>query len=445
MMYFGDRHGLVPNSHTGKLSQIYVSGLPVSVPELSARGLVKGLGWLLWCLWLILAFQLLKAQIPVVGPGSIVTGVFANQTGFHQGIFHLRFNAQSVDATLTSTRSPVQYFARQQRAILFTVPEGYRPARTTTVEVEGLPVTEYGVPHPTNSTPRRFRLRIAPDSTARYVNDAGVDGVEYLSYTVKLTWSTDYAAADRAALNALYRSTQGENWAANFNWGHEEVPLGDWYGVSTDRSGRVTHLDLSQNGLRGTLPIEMGDLSELQKLNLISNHLNGSILPTLGQPSKLKILYLADNSFSGPIPSELGRLHNLEVIHLQKTQLSGAIPPELSQLQNLKDLYLAKGQLSGPFPAELGQLRKLERLSLKQNQLTGEIPREISHLRNLQSIWINNNHLSGSVPSELSLLQNLGIIYIGGNNWAGCLPPIWFNTEPRYIGGDFRDLGLPLC
>ena len=84
-MYFGDRHGLVPNSHTGKLSQIYVSGLPVSVPELSARGLVKGLGWLLWCLWLILAFQLLKAQIPVVGPGSIVTGVFANQTEFHQG------------------------------------------------------------------------------------------------------------------------------------------------------------------------------------------------------------------------------------------------------------------------------------------------------------------------------------------------------------------------
>ncbi len=419
--------------------------LSVSNPELSARGLVKGFCCLLWCLCLALAFQPLKAQIPVVCPGSIVTGVFANQTEVHQGTFHLRFNAQSVDATLTSTRSPVQYFARQQPAILFTVPEGYRPARTTTVEVEGAPVTQNGLPHPTNSTPRRFRLRIAPDGTARYVNDTGVDGVEYLSYTVKLTWSTDYAAADRAALNALYRSTQGENWAANFNWGHDEVPLGEWYGVSTDRSGRVTHLDLYQNGLQGTLPMELGDLSELQQLSLNSNHLNGSIPPTLGQLSKLKSLYLAGNPLSGSIPPELGRLHNLEEMHLQITQLSGAIPPELGQLQNLKGLHLAEGQLSGPIPAELGQLRKLERLNLQQNHLTGEIPREIGQLRNLRQLWINDNQFSGSVPSELSQLKQLGNIYIGGNNWAGCLPPIWFNTEPRYIAGDFRDLGLSLC
>ncbi len=95
-------------------------GLSVSNPEIPARSHRKGFCWLLWCLWLALAFQPLKAQIPVVCPGSVVTGVFANQTEVHQGTFRLRYNAQSVDATLTSTRSPVQYFARQQPAILFT-------------------------------------------------------------------------------------------------------------------------------------------------------------------------------------------------------------------------------------------------------------------------------------------------------------------------------------
>ena len=44
---------------------------------------------------------------------------------------------------------------------------------------------------------------------------------------------------DRAALEALYSATDGPNWQYNTNW-LTNAPLGKWYGVSTDASGRVT-------------------------------------------------------------------------------------------------------------------------------------------------------------------------------------------------------------
>ena len=49
---------------------------------------------------------------------------------------------------------------------------------------------------------------------------------------------------DRDALEALYRATDGPNWTDNTNW-LTDAPLGQWYGVTTDRAGRVLELDLS--------------------------------------------------------------------------------------------------------------------------------------------------------------------------------------------------------
>ena len=48
---------------------------------------------------------------------------------------------------------------------------------------------------------------------------------------------------DRAALVALYNATDGPNWVNSDNW-LTDAPLGDWYGVETDVSGRVVRLDL---------------------------------------------------------------------------------------------------------------------------------------------------------------------------------------------------------
>ena len=66
------------------------------------------------------------------------------------------------------------------------------------------------------------------------------------------------ANPDRAALVALYEATDGPNWVNNENW-LTDAPLGEWYGVYTDASGRVVALGL--RGLSGVIPPELGALT----------------------------------------------------------------------------------------------------------------------------------------------------------------------------------------
>ena len=77
----------------------------------------------------------------------------------------------------------------------------------------------------------------------------------------------DGVATDKAALVALYNATDGANWTPNTNWTSTET-LSAWHGVTTNSDGRVTRLELNDNGLDGTLPAALGDLSALEYLDL---------------------------------------------------------------------------------------------------------------------------------------------------------------------------------
>ena len=85
---------------------------------------------------------------------------------------------------------------------------------------------------------------------------------------------TPYVARDRAALEALYHATDGPNWDRSENW-LTSAPLEEWHGVVTDSAGLVMWLTLPANGLKGPLPLELGDLSALQYLGLADNQLSG--------------------------------------------------------------------------------------------------------------------------------------------------------------------------
>ena len=60
------------------------------------------------------------------------------------------------------------------------------------------------------------------------------------------------------------------------NW-LSDRPLGEWFGVTTDENGRVTHLELGGNGLSESLPSELGNLTNLQGLHLPDNGLWGAL------------------------------------------------------------------------------------------------------------------------------------------------------------------------
>ncbi len=128
-----------------------------------------------------------------------------------------------------------------------------------------------------------------------------------------------------AALIAFYRSANGDNWRYKDNW-LSDAPLNTWYGVTTDKSGRVTGQELPYNGLSGTLPSELGTLDHLERLLLHGNALRGEIPPELGNLSSLTRLSLWNNQLDGMIPSELGNLTNLLGLSLSGNQLSGCVP-----------------------------------------------------------------------------------------------------------------------
>ncbi len=236
---------------------------------------------------------------------------------------------------------------------------------------------------------------------------------------------------DSLALIALYKCTDGSHW--NHTWDTTQ-PVSTWYGVSLDQNGKVTALYLNDNNLNGTIPSEIGNLTNLQYLYLNNNQLRGFIPSEIGNLSNLQWLYLDYNQLSGYIPSEIGNLTNLQWLYLNNNQLSGPIPSEIGDLANLQKLYLNNNQLSGAIPREIGNLTNLQVLWLFSNRLSGTIPSELWDLTSLQNLYLNNNQLSGAIPSEIGNLVNLQELVLSYNQFCCSIPPELGNmTNLQYI------------
>ncbi|KAM0011663.1 putative non-specific serine/threonine protein kinase [Helianthus debilis subsp. tardiflorus] len=82
-------------------------------------------------------------------------------------------------------------------------------------------------------------------------------------------------------------------------------------------------LDLSQNNLFGSLPIEVGNLNMLTTLNLSDNNFSGNIPSSLGGCSSLLRLSLKGNLFQGMIPLSLNSLKGLVELDISHNNFSG--------------------------------------------------------------------------------------------------------------------------
>ena len=264
-------------------------------------------------------------------------------------------------------------------------------------------------------------LRLPTVIVVVFVLVAGLRGPQVFAST---RIATD-ASTDREALVALYEATDGDSWINNENW-LTDAPLGSWYGVTADDSGRIVELVLSFNGLNGTIPAGLGNLIDLGKMYLRGNELRGAIPPELGSLASLKEMSLADNMLSGSIPPELGNLTNLRELTLWGNKLSGSIPQDLGRLASLEVLDLSlsgDNLLSGEIPPELGNLVNLREMSLPYNALSGEIPPELGKLTNLESLHLGGNRLGGSIPQELGNLTSLQELLLWDNQLSGSIPP----------------------
>ncbi|XP_030949321.1 receptor-like kinase TMK4 [Quercus lobata] len=219
----------------------------------------------------------------------------------------------------------------------------------------------------------------------------------------------------------------------------------NWTNVVCDR-GRVTDIELISQSLSGTLPSDLGTLTQLETLSLQENSFSGP-MPSFANHTSLRYLYLDNNNFSSipsgffqgltnlqvlylsenhniapwTIPTELTQATSLLRFYASDTNIFGSLPDFFGSFPNLTDLGLAYNNLSGTLPQSLGgsSIRKL-RLERQKNGLSGTID-VLSSMTQLSQVWLFENEFTGPIP-DLSNSTSLFDLQLSDNQFTGLIP-----------------------
>ena len=204
---------------------------------------------------------------------------------------------------------------------------------------------------------------------------------------------------------------------------------------------------LDNNKISGEIPIEIGNLISLERLEMWMNKLSGNISSEIGKFQKLQYLDLYHNNFSGNIPSSFGNLTIVTNLYLEENNLQGTIPLSLSKCKNLVELFLnnnnlsglispqviglsfspiflglSSNQFTGVLPMEIGNFKILEYLNISENMLFGEIPTSLGSCVMLENLGMGRNLFQRKIPPSLEFLKGLQYLDLSNNNFSGQIP-----------------------
>lgn len=139
--------------------------------------------------------------------------------------------------------------------------------------------------------------------------------LSWLSADPKVFEYSDKQKIQRFVLATMYYSTGGDQWGNNNGWLSYDDNECSWQFDETDAcgpNGEIINLGLASNQLSGTMPQELGLLSDsLVNLNVQNNNISGSIPSDMMRLTALELLNLRENQVSGFIPTEIGLMLNL--------------------------------------------------------------------------------------------------------------------------------------
>ena len=265
----------------------------------------------------------------------------------------------SASASITVSQVPV-------RIVIELPPPGGRFMQTDTGQVKLVATVQDRNGHPVAGAEVTWSSSdesVATVSDQGVVNEVSSGFTQITARSGDLSDSINFGVSISLALGRFYMATNGPDWTQNTNW-LTDAPLEEWHGITVGLFGQPTILNLNNNNLGGSIPMDAGQLYSLGELNLGSNRLSGEIPATIGKLEYLGKLNLSDNQLSGEIPAELGRLEELEVLALDRNELTGELPAELGNLANLRELHLQENEsLNGPLPDSFTNL-ELQTLNL---------------------------------------------------------------------------------
>ncbi|OAY65306.1 Receptor-like protein 12 [Ananas comosus] len=204
-----------------------------------------------------------------------------------------------------------------------------------------------------------------------------------------------------------------------------------------ERLNNLTHLNLSNAGFIGQVPIGITHLTNLISLDLSVSYFtpdtsdrlilhDPSLRTLIGNLSNLRELYL-DGSFISSEGSDWCRALSvsvplLQVLSLSGCSLSGRIDPSLARLSSLTTINLRHNNFSSTVPEFFANFSSLSSLQLASCGLEGLFPQEVFQLKNLTHLDVSDNPmLFGNLP-DFYFDNSLKILMLGSTRFSGAIP-----------------------
>ncbi|KAL8506469.1 hypothetical protein ACS0TY_017387 [Phlomoides rotata] len=240
--------------------------------------------------------------------------------------------------------------------------------------------------------------------------------------------SLNMSNTDMSSLLALRSGISSHILASNWS---QETSFCTWIGVTCGRRHpRVTTLDLSGMGLRGSIAREIGNLSFLTFLDVHNNGISGPIPTEIGHLRRLRLLNMYDNHLSDHIPESIGLLSKLKILSLSFNYLSGDIPLSIGNLSQLQELNLRGNQLTGELSSTIFNISSLLLVDVGENHMSGTIPKHIcSGSTKLETFWVDTNHFEGEFPSAVIRCHSLKTLVLAVNKLSGNIPTEFWNLS----------------
>ncbi|XP_049378289.1 receptor kinase-like protein Xa21 [Solanum stenotomum] len=242
---------------------------------------------------------------------------------------------------------------------------------------------------------------------------------------------------------AFYCGIRGEipveigNWT-NLSW----LTLGanEFIGSIPQELGNLKKLQtlrLYENKLDGIIPERLCEIKELYYFDLRRNQITGQVLGCLGNISSLRYIYFDSNNLSSSIPLNFWSNKDISVVSLSFNQLNGPLAPEIANMGGLSELYLSRNELYGSIPSTILQLQKLVILALDMNRLDSTIPKSFEKMVSLEYLDLSQNNLTDQIPESLTKLEHLNYLNVSYNELSGEIPdggPFGNFTAESFIG-----------
>ncbi|KAJ6396514.1 hypothetical protein OIU77_021527 [Salix suchowensis] len=196
----------------------------------------------------------------------------------------------------------------------------------------------------------------------------------------------------------------------------------NWNLVVCSDEKRVTRIQIGRQNLQGTLPLNLQNLTQLERLELQYNNISGN-LPSLNGLSSLQVILLSNNKFTS-VPSDFfAGLSSLQSVEIDNNPFSNwVIPESIQSASGLQNFSANSANISGSIPSFFGPdaFPGLTILRLAFNDLEGELPASFSGSQ-VQSLWLNGQKLRGGI----NVIQNMTFlreVWLHSNGFSGPLP-----------------------